>query len=43
MHGDFKLHEAAAFEMDHVIDYKKSLIFNLRNVLMEVNLENFLP
>ena len=41
-YGDFKLHEADAFELDHVIDYKKSLKFKSRNVLMEVNLENFL-
>ena len=42
-YGDFKLHEADAFELDHVIAYKQSLKFNSRNVLMEVNLENFLP
>ena len=40
----FKLHEAGAFELDHVMAYnKKSLKFNSRNVLMEVNLEIFLP
>ena len=32
-----------AFELDHVIAYKKSSKFNSQNVLMEVNLENFLP
>ena len=42
-YGDFKPHEADAFELDHVIAYKKSSKFNLRNVLMEVNLKNFLP
>ena len=42
-YGDFKPHEADAFELDHVIAYKQSSKFNLRNVLMEVNLENFLP
>ena len=42
-YGDFKLHEADAFELDHVIIYKKSSKFKLRNVLMEVNLKNFLP
>ena len=42
-YGDFKLHEADAFELDHVIHYKKSSQFNLRNALMEVNLEIFLP
>ena len=42
-YGDFKLHEANTFELDHVIAYKKSSEFNLRNVLMEVNLKNFLP
>ena len=42
-YGDFKPHEAAAFELDHMIAYKKSLKFNSRNVLMEVNLKNFLP
>ena len=40
---NFKPHEVDAFELDHVIAYKQSLKFNLRNVLMEVNLENFLP
>ena len=39
-YGDFKPHEADAFELDHVIAYKK---YNSWNVLMEVNLENFLP
>ena len=42
-YGDFKLHESDAFELDHVIAYKQSSKFNSRNVLMEVNLENFLP
>ena len=42
-YGDFKPHEADAFELDHVITYKQSSKFNSRNVLMEVNLENFLP
>ena len=42
-YGDFKPHEADAFELDHVIAYKQSSKFNLQNVLMEVNLENFLP
>ena len=43
-YGDFKLHEADTFELDHVMAYnKKSSKFSSRNVLMEVNLENFLP
>ena len=42
-YGDFKPHEAVAFELDHVIAYKKSLKFNSQNVLMVVNLKNFLP
>ena len=42
-HGNFKPHEADAFELDHMIAYKKSLKFNSRNILMEVNLEDFLP
>ena len=42
-YGDFKPHEADAFELDHVMAYKQSLKFNLPNVSMEVNLENFLP
>ena len=42
-YGDFKLHEADAFELDHVIAYKISSKFNSRDVLMEVNLENVLP
>ena len=42
-YGDFKPHEVDTFELDHVIAYKKTLKFNSRNVLMEVNLENFLP
>ena len=42
-YGDFKPHEVDAFELDHVIAYKQSSKFNSRNVLMEVNLENFLP
>ena len=41
-YGDFKPHEADIFELDHVIAYKQSSKFNLRNVSMEVNLENFL-
>ena len=40
-YGDFKSHEADTFELDHVIAYKQSLKFNLWNVLMEVNLNNF--
>ena len=40
-YGDFKLHEADVFELDHVIAYKKSSKFNSWNALMEVNLENF--
>ena len=40
-YGNFKLHKADAFELDHVIAYKKSLKFNSQNVLMEVNLEIF--
>ena len=42
-YGDFKPHEADTFESDHVIAYKQSSKFNLQNVLMEVNLDNFLP
>ena len=42
-HGDFKSHKADAFELDHMIAYKQSSKFNSQNVLMEVNLENFLP
>ena len=42
-YGDFKLHKSDAFELDHMIAYKKSSKFNSRNVLMGVNLENFLP
>ena len=41
-YGDFKPHEADVFELDHLIAYKKSLKSNSQNVLMEVNLENFL-
>ena len=41
-YGDFKPHEADAFELDHVIAYKKSSKFNSRNVLMKVNLKNVL-
>ena len=37
-YGEFKLHKADVFELDHVIAYKESSKFNLRNVLMEVNL-----
>ena len=40
---DFKPHEVDDFELDHVITYKHSSKFNLRNVLMEVKLGNFLP
>ena len=42
-YGDFKPHEADAFELDHMIAYMQSSNFNSRNVLMEVNLKNFLP
>ena len=42
-YGDFKPHEADAFELDHVIAYKQSLKYNSWNVLINVNLENFLP
>ena len=42
-YGDYKPHEADTFELDHVIAYKQSSKFNSQNVLMEVNLENFLP
>ena len=42
-YGDFKPHEADAFELDHVIAYKQSSKYNLWNVLMKVNLKNFLP
>ena len=42
-YGHFKLHKADTFELDHVIAYKKSSKFISQNVLMEVNLENFLP
>ena len=42
-YGDCKPHEADTLELDHVIAYKKSLKFNSQNVLIEVNLENFLP
>ena len=41
-YGESKPHKADAFELDHVIAYKQYLKFNSRNVLMEVNLENFL-
>ena len=41
-YGDFKPHEADAFELDHMIAYKQSSKFNSRNVLMEVKLENYL-
>ena len=42
-YGDFRPHdhEVDAFELDHVIDYKKSSKFKSRNVLMEVNLKNY--
>ena len=46
-YGDLKPHEIRdeidAFELDHMIAYKQSSKFNSRNILMEVNLENFLP
>ena len=43
-YGNFKPYEAKAFELeDHVMAYKQSSKFKSRNVLMEVNLENFLP
>ena len=42
-YGDFKLHEADAFKLDHMIAYKQSSKFNLQNVSMEANLKNFLP
>ena len=42
-YGNLKPHEADAFELDHMITYKQSSKFNLQNVLMEVNFENFLP
>ena len=42
-YGHLKPHEADAFVLDHVIAYKQSLKFNSQNVLMKVNLENFLP
>ena len=42
-YGVFKPHEADIFELDHVIAYKQSSKFNSQNVLMEINLENFLP
>ena len=42
-YGNFKPYEADAFVLDHVIAYKQSSKFNSWNVLMEVNLENFLP
>ena len=42
-YGDFKPHEADVFELDHMIAYKQSSKFNLRNVSIEVNFENFLP
>ena len=38
-YGDFKPHEADAFELDHMIAYKQSSKFNLWNILMEVNLK----
>ena len=42
-YGDFKPHEPDVFELDPVIAYKISSKFNSQNVLMEVNLKNFLP
>ena len=36
-------YEADAFVLHHVIAYKQSSKFNLQNVLMQVNLKNFLP
>ena len=41
-YGNFKPYKVDAFELDHVIAYKQSWKFNSRNVLMEVNLENYL-
>ena len=41
-YDDIKPHEADAFELDHMIAYKQSSKFNLRNVSMEVNLDIFL-
>ena len=41
--GDFKPNEADTFDLDYVIAYKQSLKLNSRDVLMEVNLKNFLP
>ena len=43
-YDNFKPHEGDTYEFfDHVIAYKQSSKFNLQNVLMEVNLEKFLP
>ena len=42
-YGNFKPHEVDTFELDHVIAYKQCSKFNSRNILMEVNLENFFP
>ena len=42
-YGDFKPHKADAFELDHVIAYKQSSKFSSQTILMEVNLEYFLP
>ena len=36
-YGDFKSHQADAFELDHMIAYKQSLKYNSRNVLMEAS------
>ena len=42
-YGNYKPHEPDAFELDHMIAFKQFLKFNSQNILMEVNLENFLP
>ena len=42
-YGDFKPHKADAFELDYVIAYNRSVKFNSRDLLMEVNLEKFFP
>ena len=40
-YGNFKPHEADAFELDHMIAYKQSLKFTSQNVLMEMNRKNY--
>ena len=42
-YGDFKLHEADAFELDHTIAYKQSSKFNLQmfSILKIFSLENY--